>query len=82
MTHLLEHIKKIFKFKKRKEQRQYIEGLEMLEDGINVQLRQAIYRLQRDDLTPNERVTLETLEKHCEYVLEQISDIWDGKLHY
>lgn len=72
----------MFGFVKRKKQRQYIEGLSMLEDGIKVQLRQAEYRLQNKDLSEKEKITLETLRKHCQYVLEQINDIWDGKLHY
>ena len=72
----------MFGFKKRKKQRQYIEGLAMLEDGINVQLRQAEYRLQRNGLSQEEEIILETLKKHCEYILEQINDIWNGKLHY
>lgn len=69
----------MLKFKKYK---QYTEGLSMLEDGIKVQLRQAEYRLQRDDLSNEERVRLETLKNHSEYVLEQINEIWEGKLHY
>ena len=66
----------------KKKEKQYIEGLAMLEDGINVQLRQAEYRLQNKDLSQEEKITLEVLKKHSEYVLEQISDIWSGKLHY
>ena len=69
----------MFKFKK---YRQWAEGLAMLFDGIMVQLRQAEYRLQSNDLSQEERIRLETLKKHCEYVKEQIKDIWDGKLHY
>lgn len=69
----------MLKFKRYK---QYTEGLSMLEDGIKVQLRQAEYRLQRDDLSNEERVRLKTLKKHSEYVLEQINEIWEGKLHY
>jgi len=69
----------MLKFKKYK---QYTEGLSMLEDGIKVQLRQAEYRLQRDDLSEEEKVRLETLKKHSEYVLDQINEIWEGKLHY
>lgn len=69
----------MLKFKKYK---QWAEGLTMLEDGIMVQLRQAEYRLQSNDLSQEERIRLETLKKHCEYVKEQIKDIWDGKLHY
>ena len=72
----------MFGLKKRKQQRQYIEGLRLLEDGIKVQLRQTEYRLQRNDLSQEEKTTLETLKKHNEYILEQINDIWDGKLHY
>ena len=69
----------MFKLKK---YRQWAEGLSMLEDGIEVQLRQAEYRLQRNDLSEEEIIRLETLKKHCEYVKEQIKDIWEGKLHY
>lgn len=69
----------MLKFKKYK---QYTEGLSMLEDGIKVRLRQAEYRLQRDDLSEEEKVRLETLKKHSEYVLDQINEIWEGKLHY
>lgn len=69
----------MLKFKRYK---QYTEGLSMLEDGIKVQLRQAEYRLQRDDLSEEEKVRLETLKKHSEYVLDQINEIWEGKLHY
>jgi hypothetical protein len=69
----------MFKFKK---YRQWAEGLAMLFDGIMVQLRQAEYRLQSNDLSQEERIRLETLKKHCEYVKEQIKDIWEGKLHY
>lgn len=69
----------MLKFKKYK---QWAEGLTMLEDGIMVQLRQATYRLQSNDLSQEERIRLETLQKHCDYVKEQIEDIWAGKLHY
>ena len=69
----------MLKFKKYK---QWAEGLAMLEDGIMVQLRQAEYRLQSNDLSQEERIRLETLKKHCEYVKEQIKDIWEGKLHF
>lgn len=69
----------MLKFKK---YRQWAEGLSMLEDGIEVQLRQAEYRLQRDDLSEEEKVRLETLKKHSEYVLDQINEIWEGKLHF
>lgn len=69
----------MLKFKK---YRQYAEGLSMLFDGIVVQLRQATYRLQNKDLSEEEKIRLETLKKHCEYVKEQIEDIWEGKLHY
>lgn len=72
----------MFGLKKRKQQRKYIEGLRLLEDGIKVQLRQTEYRLQRNDLSQKEKITLETLKKHNEYILEQINDIWDEKLHY
>ena len=72
----------MFGFKKRKQQRQYIEGLSLFEDGIKVQLRQTEYRLQRNDLSQEEKTTLETLKKHNEYILEQINDIRNGKLHY
>lgn len=65
-----------------KRYRQYAEGLSMLEEGIEVQLRQAEYRLQRDDLSEEEKVRLETLKKHSEYVLDRINEIWEGKLHY
>ena len=65
-----------------KRYRQYVEGLSMLEDGIEVQLRQAEYRLQSNNLSQEEKIRLEALKKHSEYVLEQINDIWNGKLHY
>ena len=69
-------------FNKRKKQRQYIEGLSMLEDGIKVQLSQAEWHLGFNDLTEEEKIRWEALKKHCEYVLQEIKDIWDGKLHY
>ena len=69
-------------FLKRKKQRQYIEGLAMLEDGLRVQLRQAEWRLGFKDLAEEDRIRCETLKKHCEYILEEIDNIWDGKLHY
>ena len=69
----------MLKFKRYK---QYTEGLSMLEDGIKVQLRQAEYHLRRDDLSEEEKVRLETFKKHSEYVLDQINEIWEGKLHY
>ena len=72
----------MFESKKAKKQRQYIEGLTMLEDGIEVQLRQAEWHLGFNDLTEEEKIRWETLKKHCEYVLNEIKDIWDGKKHY
>lgn len=71
----------MFETKKNK-QRQYIEGLAMLEDAIEVQLKQARWHLGFNDLTEEEKIRLETLKNHCEYVLKEIKDIWDGKLHY
>jgi hypothetical protein len=47
----------MFNFKK---YRQWAEGLSMLEDGIEVQLRQAEYRLQRDDLSEEDLEKLES----------------------
>lgn len=72
----------MFNFKKRKQQRQYIEGLSLLESGLKVQLEQAKWHLGFDDLTKEEQTRWETLKKHCEYVLNEINDIWSGKLHY
>lgn len=78
----------MFKFiKKYKRLKQISEGLALLEDGIRVQLEQANWHL---NLSPEDMAKMSEYEKthwtvykkHSEYVLSQISDIWDGKLHY
>lgn len=72
----------MFGLNKRKKQRQYIEGLTLLEEGIKVRLRQCEWRLGLKDLTEEERTRCEMMKKCWESVLKDISDIWDGKLHY
>ena len=73
----------MFGLKKRKRQRQYIiEGLSMLEDKLKVWLGQAEWHLGFDDLTEQERTMWETSKRYCNHLLQDIKDIWDGKLHY
>ena len=69
-------------FKKIKRRRQCIEGLAILEDGIKIGLNQAEWHLGFNDLTEEEKIRYETIKRHCEYLLNEIKDIWDGKLHY
>lgn len=72
----------MFETKKRKKQRQYIEGLKMLEDAMEVQLEQARWWLGHNDLTEEDKIRWGVYQRHCEYVLKEIKEIWDGKLHY
>lgn len=72
----------MFETKKRKKQRQYTEGLKMLEDAMKVQLEHARLWLSSNDLTEEEKIRWGTYQSHCKYVLKEIKEIWDGKLHY
>lgn len=69
----------MFESKKRKKQRQFIEGLKLLEDAMEVQLEQARWWLGHNDLTEEQKIRWGTYQSHCKYVLKEIKDIWDGK---
>lgn len=65
-----------------KKDRQIIEGLNMLEDGIRVQLEHAEGHLNNENTSDLSRQYWAGLRNNCNYVLSQIDKIKNGKLHY
>ena len=65
-----------------KKDKQIVEGLEMLEDGIKVQLEHAESHLNNNSISDLQKQYWTGLRNHCDYVLIQIDKIKNGKLHY
>lgn len=65
-----------------KKDRQIVEGLEMLEEAMKIQLDQAKHNLQRDNLLEHQIAWWKARQSHCKYVLNEVQAILAGKRHY